>query len=87
MKKEMVFLIYLTGICLSAFAKQEGNFNGVNTNLGNLQKLSGAKSRSISPENFTGRKGQGGMAQLSDSIYPNKQMQHTRPGNWDRGGN
>lgn len=38
------------------------NFNGLNTNLSNLSMLSNAKSRSISPENFTGEKGKGGMA-------------------------
>jgi hypothetical protein len=37
-------------------------FNGLNMNLGNLSRLSRAKSRSISPENFTGAKGQGGKA-------------------------
>ncbi len=37
-------------------------FNGLNLNLGNLYRVSPAKSRSISPENFTGEKGQGGMA-------------------------
>ncbi|MCI0696900.1 DUF2961 domain-containing protein [candidate division KSB1 bacterium] len=31
-------------------------------NLGNLSRLSKAKTRSISPENFTGEKGKGGMA-------------------------
>ena len=31
-------------------------------NLGNLSRLSNAQTRSISPENFTGAKGQGGMA-------------------------
>jgi hypothetical protein len=37
-------------------------FNGLGMNLGNLSRLSAAQSRSISPENFTGAKGQGGMA-------------------------
>lgn len=37
-------------------------FNGLGMNLGNLSLLSNAKSRSISPENFTGEKGKGGMA-------------------------
>lgn len=37
-------------------------FNGLGMNLGNLSRLSKAKSRSISAENFTGEKGQGGMA-------------------------
>lgn len=37
-------------------------FNGLGMNLGNLSLLSNAKTRSISPENFTGEKGKGGMA-------------------------
>ena len=37
-------------------------FNGLGLHLGNLSRLSSAKSRSISPENFTGAPGQGGMA-------------------------
>jgi hypothetical protein len=37
-------------------------FNGLGLHLGNLSRLSNAKSRSISPENFTGEKGKGGMA-------------------------
>src|SRR4051812_6402793 len=37
-------------------------FNGLGMNLGNLSRLSSAKTRSISPENFNGEKGQGGMA-------------------------
>ncbi len=36
------------------------------TSLKSLYKLSGAKSRSISPENFTGEKGKGGMATLEE---------------------
>lgn len=36
--------------------------NGFGTHLGNLARLSRAKTRSISPENFTGEKGKGGMA-------------------------
>ena len=34
--------------------------------MGNLFRLSDAKTRSICPENFTGEKGKGGMAQVSD---------------------
>lgn len=37
-------------------------FNGLNMGLGNLSRVSKAKSRSISPENFAGKKGKGGMA-------------------------
>ena len=39
-----------------------GEFNGLGMHLGNLARLSNAKTRSISAENFTGAKGQGGMA-------------------------
>jgi hypothetical protein len=38
------------------------SFNGLGMNLGNLSRLSKAQSRSISPENFSGAKGKGGMA-------------------------
>ena len=37
-------------------------FNGLGMHLGNLARLSRARTRSISPENFTGEKGKGGMA-------------------------
>ncbi|GHO80889.1 hypothetical protein KSD_86600 [Ktedonobacter sp. SOSP1-85] len=37
-------------------------FNGLGMGLGNLSRLSKAKTRSISAENFTGEKGKGGMA-------------------------
>ncbi len=37
-------------------------FDGLGMNLGNLSRLSTAKSRSISPENLTGEKGGGAMA-------------------------
>jgi hypothetical protein len=38
------------------------DLNGLGMNLGNLARLSHAQTRSISPENFTGAKGQGGRA-------------------------
>ena len=37
-------------------------FNGLTTGVGDLHRLSNAKTRSISPENFTGEKGKGGMS-------------------------
>ncbi len=37
-------------------------FNGLGMNMGNLSRLSKAKSRSISPENFDGHRGKGGLA-------------------------
>ncbi len=38
-------------------------FNGLGMHLGNLAELSGAQTRSISPENFSGEKGAGAMAE------------------------
>lgn len=38
------------------------NFEGLGLHLGNISRLSNAETRSISPENFTGEKGKGGMA-------------------------
>jgi hypothetical protein len=46
-------------------------FNGLDVNIGNIYRLSDAKTRSISPENFTGEKGKGGMADPKDSNRPN----------------
>jgi Protein of unknown function (DUF2961) len=40
----------------------QGTYDGLGLGLGNLSRLSPAKTRSISPENFTGEKGKGGMA-------------------------
>ena len=37
-------------------------FNGLGLHLGNISRLSNARTRSVSPENFTGEKGKGGMA-------------------------
>jgi hypothetical protein len=37
-------------------------FDGLDTGIANLYRLSDAKSRSISPEKFTGERGRGGMA-------------------------
>ncbi|PZR28112.1 MAG: hypothetical protein DI535_08125 [Citrobacter freundii] len=53
-------------ICLASFlgfhAFSQSKFNGLEVNMGNLSRLSDAKTRSISPENFTGAKGKGALA-------------------------
>ena len=61
MKKINVLL--LAFLLLSFWANaQQYPFNGLDMNMGNLSRLSNAQSRSISPENFTGEKGKGAMA-------------------------
>jgi hypothetical protein len=44
-------------------------FSGIGTHMGNLHRLSDAQSRSISPENLSGEKGQGGMATEGTGAY------------------
>lgn len=54
-----LFTLCLCWLGLLAFAQKH---DGISNNLSNLFKLSDAKTRSISPENFSGEKGKGGMA-------------------------
>jgi hypothetical protein len=56
------FLLVLLLAALFLYAEEEKAFDGLYLNLGNLCRLSHAKTRSISPENFTGEKGKGGMS-------------------------
>lgn len=60
MQKHVSAICMAVLICFSLNAQQK--FNGLDVNLGNLYRLSDAKTRSISPENFKGEKGKGGMA-------------------------
>ena len=41
-------------------------FNGIVNGMNDLTRLSAARTRSISPENFTGAPGKGGMCRLED---------------------
>ena len=56
-------------ITLQVFS--QSTFNGLDVNMSNLYRMSDAKTRSISPENFTGEKGKAGMARLEDKDVPN----------------
>ncbi|TWR27116.1 DUF2961 domain-containing protein [Mucilaginibacter achroorhodeus] len=60
MRKLFLFAWMLGIFGLSAHAQQK--FNGLDNNMGTIFRTSDAVSRSISPENFTGEKGKGGMA-------------------------
>ncbi len=59
-------LVFLMVVFTADFQAQQSSFNGLNTGLDNLYLLSRAKTRSISPENFTGEKGKGGMAEVGE---------------------
>jgi hypothetical protein len=52
----------LATFLISTLLFAQSDFNGLNMNMGNLFRMSDAETRSISPENFTGEKGKGGMA-------------------------
>jgi hypothetical protein len=56
----MFFLACVTGFLTQQVFGQD--FNGLGMGMGTLSRLSRAQTRSISPENFTGEKGKGGMA-------------------------
>ena len=72
MKALSTHILYLRAISLLAISFMPvsnicaQSFDGLGMNMGNLSRLSKAKTRSISPENFTGEKGKGGMAKLGE---------------------
>ena len=65
------------------------NFNGLNMSLGSLPRLSPAKTRSLSAENFSGAKGEGGKATEGIRILSNSMQQQIDDwygeGNWPEG--
>lgn len=69
MKKSLLFVSVFMMLTLIGFSQSK--FNGLEMNMGNLYRLSDAKTRSISPENITGEKGKGGMANPADKDKPN----------------
>jgi len=62
----MRYAVLVSSFIIGGFMTTAGfaqdSFNGLGMNMGNLSRLSKAKTRSISPENFTGEKGKGGMS-------------------------
>jgi len=58
MKKIFLLIVTILSISLNSYCQTN--------NLRNLFQLSNAQTRSISPENFTGEKGKGGMATLEE---------------------
>lgn len=67
----------LGAFCMASLGVYAQNFNGLDMNMGNLYRMSNAKTRSISPENFTGEKGKGGMADpIADKDKVNQANAH-----------
>ncbi len=64
MKRFSIFITLFILFTVSISGQEK--YDGLNSNLSNLYRLSDAKTRSISPENFTGEKGKGGMATLAN---------------------
>ena len=62
MKKTLLQFLVVSTFIGFASARGADDAAGLNANLGNLDRLYDVESRSISPENFTGEKGRGGMA-------------------------
>ena len=66
-----IFISLLLLVTHILFAQKQEKFDGLNMNMGNLFRLSEAKTRSISPENLTGAAGKGGMASLENGSAKN----------------
>lgn len=58
----MLRIVMLSLAAIIMVAQSASAFDGLNMNMGTLSLLSDAKTRSISPENFSGQKGSGAMA-------------------------
>jgi len=64
-------LLLLTATILLSNATIGQSNSGLESSMANLFMLTDAKTRSISPENFTGEKGKGGMATLEEGTAAN----------------
>ena len=72
MRKQFLVLLILVGVASTVKGQQK--FNGLDVNLGSLYRTSDAKTRSISPENFNGEKGKGGMATTGTGAGPSREL-------------
>ncbi|HVS93018.1 MAG TPA: glycoside hydrolase family 172 protein [Mucilaginibacter sp.] len=72
MKKHNLIIVWLVILGLTVQAQQK--FDGLNMNMGDIYRLSDAKTRSISPENFNGEKSKGGMATTGTGAGPSRDL-------------
>jgi hypothetical protein len=78
-----IVLVFIVSLVAGQLYAQSG-FNGLDMNMGNLYRLSDAKTHSISPENFTGEK-----AEWRFRIRMRSEILQTQPmlqGIWDKDG-
>jgi hypothetical protein len=71
MQKNISGLFFCIVIYSSSFAQK---YNGIDANMGNIFRLSDARTRSISPENFNGAKGEGGKATTGTGAGPSREL-------------
>ncbi len=69
-KLVLAFLVF----SVILYAQEEKAFDGLTLNLGNIVRLSHARSRSVSAENFTGEKGKGGMATEGNGLGASREL-------------
>ena len=55
-------------------SEQKSGVNGLKMGMANLPRLSDARTRSISPESFTGEKGKAGMATKGTGAGPAREL-------------
>ncbi len=72
MKKQS--LVFLMLVLFVFSVRAQSKFTGLDVNLSNLYRTSDAKTRSISPENFNGEKGKGGMATTGTGAGPSREL-------------
>ncbi|HEV2353923.1 MAG TPA: glycoside hydrolase family 172 protein [Puia sp.] len=70
----MRWIFLAIGVMGATVAYSQQNYNGVDSHLGSLYMLSSAQSRSISPENFHGAKGEGGKATTGTGAGPARDL-------------
>ena len=72
--KTKIFGYLFINFFVSLVALAQSKFNGIESNMSNIFRLSDAKTRSISPENFNGEKGKGGMATKGTNEYNAREL-------------
>jgi len=73
--RKLLSISFMFVFCFSKTNAQK--FNGIDVNMGNIFRLSDARTRSISPENFNGEKGKGGMATSGMGAGPARDLGQT----------